>query len=231
MTTTRLSFVRHAHAASNEARIIRGERTCTGLTPQGREQAVDLMQRLRRDAAVDPVSAVYSTKLPRARETAEIVARGLGLPVLFVPDLRYPSYGSAEGRAWPEVYAEFTGEHPSLFPHRSIAAGAEPWAVYRESMRAAMNRLVQRHPNAHVWAFGSVENLLAVSELAQCLPVDARSRSKFEFDHTGISTWQLEPAAWSPEGYRWTLLRHNDTGHLPAEQRLRLLRTERKLGS
>jgi probable phosphoglycerate mutase len=231
VVATRFSFVRHGQAMSNQARMICGDRTCTGLTEEGRGQAMRLMRRLRRDNAADPVAAVYSTRLRRARETAEVVADGLDLPVRFLPQLRYPDYGQAEGRPWAEVYAAFPGPHPALNPDLPIAEGAEPWSLFRQSMHAALNTLMQQHSGEHLMVCVSVENLLAVRELAQGLPVDARARSKFEFDHTGITTWDLEPAAWAPAGHRWVLVRHNDTGHLPAEQRLSLSRTDRKLGS
>lgn len=68
MTATRyLYLARHAEAAPDE----------TGLTPAGREQARLLGERLRDGAAT--IDAVHHGPLPRAAETARIVATALGV--------------------------------------------------------------------------------------------------------------------------------------------------------
>lgn len=222
MLITRLSFVRHGQGRSNQDRVIRGEATCTGLSELGREQAGMLADRLRVDAIDDPVAAIYSTGLARARETAEIVSAAVGLPVQYLDCLRYPNYGSAEGKGWTEVYAEFArtvGEHPALYPYRPLAEGAEPHAEFLQSMRAAVRTIVDRHRGGHVLVFGSVENILAAAELMQGLPPEARSQSKFAAELTSITTWAVTPASWAPDKQRCVLTRQNDVEHLPRVQR------------
>lgn len=218
-TSTRLSFVRHAQSESNVANEIRGERTCTGLTTLGHEQANCLARRIELDHDDDPITQVYSTPLRRAVDTATPVARILGLGIRYLPSWRYATYGAAEGRSWREAYEEFPGIHPALHPDLPIAEGAETMRAFHESMRTAIVELVRRHPGEHSLVFGSTENLMAVEEIMLGLPPDARSRSKLAVDHTGIMTWDLVPAPWSPAGRRTVLVRHNDSGHLPAEQR------------
>ena len=66
----RVFLVRHAKAAPGEPDELRS------LTPEGREQARDLGERLA-GAGVD---AVLSSPLLRARETAEAIAKGTGAP-------------------------------------------------------------------------------------------------------------------------------------------------------
>jgi phosphohistidine phosphatase len=65
----RLFLVRHAEAAPGEPDELRP------LTPAGREVARDLGERL----ATEPLDAVVSSPLLRARETAEQIARAAGL--------------------------------------------------------------------------------------------------------------------------------------------------------
>jgi len=67
----RILLVRHAEAAPgepDEARV---------LTPRGREQASELGRQL----AHDDLAAVLSSPYPRARETAEAIARATGAVV------------------------------------------------------------------------------------------------------------------------------------------------------
>jgi probable phosphoglycerate mutase len=230
-TGTRLSFIRHAQSRSNVDRVILGEGTCTGLTELGREQAGYLARRIECDHLDDPVTQVYSTPLPRAVETAQPVAETLGLQVRYMPQWRYTNYGAAEGRCWREVYHDFPGIHPALHPDRPIAAGAETMTAFRDTIREAIRELVQRHPGEHILVFGSTENLMAAEEVLLNLPPDSRCGSKLTIDHTGIMTWDLVPAPWSPVGYRAVLVRHNDSSHLPALQRHSRFRTRPALGS
>ncbi|MGW4369277.1 histidine phosphatase family protein [Nocardia takedensis] len=226
----RLSVVRHAESVSNVRQVIQGARTCEGLTERGREQALFLARRVELDHADDPITHVYSTPLPRAVQTAEPVAQALGLPVEYLDSWRYPDYGSADGRTWREVYAAFDGAYPALYPHRPLAEGAEPHSEFRATVEQALTALSERHPGEHVLVFGSTENTLAVNELLLGLGPDARVRTKPAVDHTGITTWDLTPAAWSPTNQRAVLMRHNDSGHLPDDQRHSRFRVATELG-
>lgn len=74
MSPTRLILVRHGQAHCNVAGVIGGRRGCTGLTDHGRHQTRLLADRLSADHAKGPITAAYTTPLPRARETADIRA-------------------------------------------------------------------------------------------------------------------------------------------------------------
>jgi probable phosphoglycerate mutase len=229
--STRLSFIRHAESQSNIDQMIRGQGTCAGLTELGREQAGCLARRIECDHLDDPVTQVYSTPLPRAIETAQPVAQTLGLELRYLPSWRYANYGAAEGRSWREVYHDFPGVHPALHPDRPIAAGAETTSAFRNTTREAIRELAQRHPGEHILVFGSTENLMAAEEVLLNLPPDSRCGSKLAIDHTGIMTWDLVPAPWSPARHRAVLVRHNDSSHLPALQRHSRFRAQPTLGS
>ena len=73
------------------------------LTERGRQQAVELAERL----ADTDLDAIYSSDLQRARETAEIVARTKGLPVRTAPDLREVDVGSWSGLTRAEAEVRF----------------------------------------------------------------------------------------------------------------------------
>ncbi|WP_165968518.1 histidine phosphatase family protein [Saccharopolyspora elongata] len=72
---------RHSQAHCNLHGTIGGPRGCTGLTDHGRHQAQQLAKRLGADHAHAPITATYTTPLRRARETADIIANHLALPV------------------------------------------------------------------------------------------------------------------------------------------------------
>jgi probable phosphoglycerate mutase len=75
------------------------------LTRQGRRQAQLLAHRL----GGRTFAAVYTSDLRRARETAAIVAKTLGLPTETHADLRERSLGELEGAPVSALFPEATG--------------------------------------------------------------------------------------------------------------------------
>jgi broad specificity phosphatase PhoE len=72
--TTTIIFVRHAEKAATPA----GD---PGLSPAGERRAAELTRQLVDADVIAGVDAIYSTPLRRARETAQVVADALDLPV------------------------------------------------------------------------------------------------------------------------------------------------------
>lgn len=96
----RLLLVRHAQSVWNAGRRFQGH-TDVGLSDEGIEQAAALGRAL----AARRISAVYASPLARARETAAIAARGTGLSITVVDELRELSLGLWEGRTVDDVLA------------------------------------------------------------------------------------------------------------------------------
>jgi broad specificity phosphatase PhoE len=71
----------------------------TPLNDTGRRQAAELAERVSEEG----IDALWSSDLSRARETAEIVARRLGLEVRLDPRLREANRGDWEGRLFADV--------------------------------------------------------------------------------------------------------------------------------
>jgi probable phosphoglycerate mutase len=89
--------VRHGESGWNAARRVQGQSPeAPSLTAHGRAQAsaaVELLAELAPHARL-----VVASDIARARETALIVAAGLGLPVRWDPGLREQDLGALEGR-------------------------------------------------------------------------------------------------------------------------------------
>lgn len=97
---TRIAFVRHGLTEWNRARRFQG-RTDIPLAPEGFEQAADAAARL---ATLGPWTRIITSPLQRAEQTAEVIARTLGLTVAGRDeDLVERAYGEAEGRVIDEV--------------------------------------------------------------------------------------------------------------------------------
>lgn len=90
------------------------------------------------------VSAVYSSDLKRARETAEAVARQFGLKVNVRPELREIHFGEWEGLTWNQI----ARRHPRLvvrwmerFPLQPIPGG-ESLRQFQKRIAAAIGSIV-----------------------------------------------------------------------------------------
>src|SRR5215210_2317333 len=101
---TRIILARHGETDWNRERRWQGH-SDRPLNDTGRDQARALASEL----AGRPISAVYSSDLLRAHETARIVAEQLGLDVVTVPGLRERRFGSWEGLQDVEVERRFPG--------------------------------------------------------------------------------------------------------------------------
>ncbi len=216
MNWTRLILVRHGHAQCNVSDTIAGSRTCKGLTDRGREQAALLADRLVEFHADEPITAIYSTRTARTKQTAEIVANGLQLS--FTSELHEPDYGDAEGRPWKDVIAEF-GQIFTTQPHLPMSPNAESWSAYIERTGEELVTLAKRHPGSTVVVVGHHETMIAAAHSFLHLSTAGRADVRFAADHTSLSIWQWRPLAWSKpddDVWHWAMMCHNDTGHIPA---------------
>lgn len=90
----RVIFTRHGESTANVDGIFANRVDLPGdLTPLGRAQARDLARRL---ASIGP-DHVYTSPLPRAVQTARIVAKSLELPLTLTDALREYDVGDFEG--------------------------------------------------------------------------------------------------------------------------------------
>ncbi len=135
--TCRLLLVRHA-TAEDRGRF-QGHRDVP-LTKSGRLELGLICEKCSRHA----VSALYSSDLKRARETAEAVARQLGLKVDVRPELREIHFGEWEGLTWRQI----AQRHPRLavrwmerFPLQPIPGG-EPLGQFQKRIAKAVSKIV-----------------------------------------------------------------------------------------
>jgi broad specificity phosphatase PhoE len=86
-------LVRHGESAWNACELVQGQADAPGLTERGIVQATSVAHQL----VSEQVSAIWSSDLLRARQTADPVASTLGLPVVTDRLLRERHFGQAEG--------------------------------------------------------------------------------------------------------------------------------------
>jgi probable phosphoglycerate mutase len=150
MDSTRILLVRHGQSEGNaEGRF--GGHTATPLSPRGRRQAEATAHAL----ATERLSAIHSSDLPRAVETAMPLARLTGLDVEQSSAFRERSVGVMEGLTFEEAATEHPEQYAALirrdFEH--VLLGGES---YRQMLDRAVSRLdlvIEQHRGASVAVF------------------------------------------------------------------------------
>jgi broad specificity phosphatase PhoE len=209
---TELYLVRHGEAVANVEPVIGGIRGDRGLTARGRDQCRLLEERLS-DQRMH-VDRLVSSTLPRALETAEYVARALGLPVLPDEELHELRPGEADGltvQEWRDrhrIGEELPGTRD---PYRVFSPGGESWATFLARAGGALTRLVTRHRDETVVAVCHAGIVEASFALAFGLGASAK-RVDCAPSNTSLTHWRhrFGPAG-EPE---WMLTSFNDAHHL-----------------
>jgi broad specificity phosphatase PhoE len=98
-------LLRHGQTEWNRDRRLQGQGN-SKLTDLGREQAVLMADLLAREISEPQKFRLVSSPLQRARETAEVVADKLALPIEFDARLAEIGLGEWEGRFYREVQTE-----------------------------------------------------------------------------------------------------------------------------
>jgi broad specificity phosphatase PhoE len=144
---TTLILVRHGETVWNRDKRWQGQ-TNSPLTDLGREQGARVAKRL----SSLQVSAIYSSDLGRARETADLIAAPHGLPVVPREDLRERAYGLLEGktddeaaRLGPSWLLAFQADRI-----RSTPPGGEIHAELCERVVEALSEIADAHPGQTV---------------------------------------------------------------------------------
>lgn len=202
MQATRILAVRHGETAWNRDTRIQGH-TDIDLNEHGRWQAARLGAALREE----PIAAIYSSDLKRARDTAQAVADGHGLPIHTHIGLRERGFGRFEGHTWDELALRYPAETLAWRKRMPDFAppGGETLVQLRDRVVAAVDELARQHLGEQILlvAHGGVLDVIyrAATRLALQAP------RTWQLANTGVNR-----LLWSPEGL--SLVGWGDVNHL-----------------
>jgi probable phosphoglycerate mutase len=142
-------FLRHGENKANLTKEFSCRKVDYSLTPRGVLQA----QQTAAFFKTQPIDAIYASPLKRAAETADIVGKALGLPVITLEALREINVGELEGAddlaaAW-ELHNDllqswFDGDVERRFP------GGESQVELIARMRGAVSQVLQDRDGKHI---------------------------------------------------------------------------------
>lgn len=202
---TRLMLIRHGHTSSNSSGGMKMSGwTDTSLSDRGRQQAACLARRM----ASEMVSALYSSPLVRALETARQVAEVTGAQIRLDPDLREIHCGEVDG--WP--VEEVRRRYPDLWEanrrqdHDGFRwPGGESYLELRERSLGVLDRIAAAHPGERVVV---VTHAGVISQVVGCL----RGKSPARWECYRPENCSVTELDW--DGGAGRLISYDDCVHL-----------------
>ncbi|HUX88564.1 MAG TPA: histidine phosphatase family protein [Chloroflexota bacterium] len=205
----RLILIRHGESHHTRDGRLAWVSGCTGLTERGVAQSHQLANRLAHTGELNDVTALLSSPVPRARQTAEILASRLPVPTIETDcDLCELHPGAADGLSWEEYRSRFGIFDLQADPDRPFAPGGESWSEFVSRVGATLDRLAERFAGQTVVAV-SHAGFVVVSMLDRLHIPPAGERARLEPIHTSLTEWRVSAMVWRLE-------RYNDTSHLIA---------------
>ncbi len=198
---TRICFIRHGETDWNVLKRIQGQ-TDIPLNDTGQKQALAMAF----NAGHHNFSAIYSSDLQRAHQTAQMLAERLGLEVRDMPELRERNYGIFQGitatkgaERYPRAYANYK-ERDLEYDFET----GESMLGFAERVDLAISNITKHHSGQMVAAFTHAGVLDIIYRRATgrplytprdfVIPNCALNWFRFDPPGTGYRRWHLE--AW-----------------------------------
>lgn len=200
---TWIYLIRHGQTVWNEEGKLCGS-SDVPLSEDGLIQAQKLAARMKNVS----LSAVYSSPLLRARQTAEAIASLHNLPVQVEQDLSEVDYGDWEGLKVSDAMEKF----PELErlrredPMKFVAPNGEPMKNFAERVIAAIQRIAANHQGETICivAHQTVNRFI----LCWAMQLDFRLWRQLRQDPTCVNLLQVR------EDGLWRVCLVNDNCHL-----------------
>lgn len=209
----RLILVRHGDAHAGFSGVISGRSGCAGLTDLGRRQAealrdhLDTWERLRADV-------LLASELPRAIETAQIIAPGVGLETFAQEcDLCEVHTGEADGLEWTEYANRYGSFDMEAEPDRVFAPQGESWNSFHQRVDRVLRAVAEEYRGRTVVAVCHAGVIQASVRMLLGVPHPGTG-AQLRPSNTGLTEWEHDP-----ERERWTLHAFNTATHLRAVER------------
>ncbi|MFD5391150.1 bifunctional RNase H/acid phosphatase [Streptomyces sp. NPDC127074] len=179
--------------------------TDPGLSDVGRHQAERVAAAL---AARGTIQAIVTSPLRRCRETADAVARRLGLDVRVEEGLRETDFGAWEGLTFAEVKEHHPDDLEAWLASTKVAptGGGESFATVTRRVALARDKLIARYTGRTVLLVTHVTPIKTLVRLALGAPPETLFRME-------LSAASLSAVAYYADGNA-SLRLLNETAHL-----------------
>lgn len=225
MQGTRVVLVRHGESLAQERRVVGGHLGCKGLSERGRRQVTALRDRLTGTGELAGASALYSSVMARAVETAQILAPALG-DLEVRPECGFCENHPGEGDGMDVAEYDRRWPFPADWTPRSRRdPGAESFEEMGERVRTGLDALIERHPGETVVV--ACHGGVVVHAMLRWLDIapDDRERAWVNPVNSSLTEWHFSPNPFWKDTLPVELVRFNDHAHLHGDLAPRHRRT------
>lgn len=204
---THLYLIRHGDATTTSMNQLEDPH----LTTLGIAQAERLRDRLAGTGEIQADVLIASTML-RARQTAEIIAPALALPILYddeVQEWRFPEHESLNIDAYIEQFKNVPYDQKPFF---QVIPGAENWVQFMLRACAALNRITRQYEERCIVIVCHGGVIDASFHYFLHLSTMHLPPASFATQNTALTHWYRAPQ--EDAAPTWTLERYNDSMHL-----------------
>jgi probable phosphoglycerate mutase len=169
--TTTIFFLRHG-SHDRLDRVLCGRMEGVTLSQRGREEARAAGLRL----AGENLTALYASPMARTRETAELAAEALGLPVRIADELTEIDYGEWSGATFEALASDPRWQAWNAARGVSRAPGGESLLEVQARVRSFVDRVRLAHPDQRIAAVSHGDPIKAILAHATGMPLDNLGR-------------------------------------------------------
>ena len=160
MDSTRVLLIRHGQSQGNAEHRFGGH-SATPLSERGRNEAEATAQALR----LESITAIYSSDLQRAVDTAEPLAHATGLEINRTSAFRERNVGQLQGLTFEEAAELYPDEYAALlrrdFEH--VLQGGESYRQLLDRASSELDRIIAQHWGSTVAIFSHTGTICILS--------------------------------------------------------------------
>ena len=182
-----LLFIRHGQTTWNAEQKLPGQLPGISLNEKGRKQVADLAEAL----SAIPISAIISSPLERALDTAEILAQGRNLTIQLEPALMDTDLGRWAGQNYEELY-KIDPDWKAYIKDPTVAPeGIETFPQVQQRALAAVERWRTQEAIGAYPAFVAHADVVKLL-IAYYLGLDAGKASRLFIDNASVSLVEID---------------------------------------
>ena len=197
-----LLFIRHGQTTWNVEHRLPGQLPGVALNETGRQQAARLADAL----TVLPISAIISSPLERARDTAEIIAQPHKLEIQYEPDLMDLDLGYWSGINYDELSKNDPEWKAFVRDPTAGPEGVETFPQLQERVVAAVERWRKQDSTGAYLAFVAHADVVKLL-IAYYTGLEAKRAGLLTIDNASVSLVELDPGhqprvlaiGWNPQ--------------------------------
>ena len=203
---TNVLLIRHGQSKGNAERRFGGH-TATPLSARGHKQAEATARTLKSES----ITAIYSSDLARAMETAKPLAKMTGLPVNGTSAFRERDVGVMEGLTFEDAAQQHPEQYAALLRRDFdyVLMGGESYRQLLDRARQKLDEIIEEHRGGRIAVFSHTGTICILAlHLMGALDAPELKPVWISSGNCGITKFELRD-----DGFV-RVLTVNDTSHL-----------------